>query len=85
MKIIHGDFHFKNILFKNNQLQSFLDFENFRYGCPTEDFIRLILTNAEQHNFFRVKYTLKLLRLMMQETPYSKQDLWTGCVRFEKI
>ena len=81
IKIIHGDFHYKNILFKNNQLQSFLDFENLRYGCPTEDLMRLILTNADQHKVFRVGYTVKLLRAMMQNTPYTRKDWLYGLDR----
>ena len=77
-KVIHGDFHYKNMLFKDNKLQSFLDFAEFRYGCPTEDLIRLLLTNAEQHKVFRTTYTLKLLRLMLKNTPYSRQDWLYG-------
>lgn len=82
MKIIHGDFHFKNILFKQDGFQGFLDFETIRYGLPTEDLIRLILTNAEQHNFFREKYTLNLLKIMMEETPYSKEEWLYGLDSF---
>lgn len=81
-QVIHGDFHFKNMIFKEGKLQSFLDFESFRYGCPTEDLIRLILTNAEQHNFIREKYTLSLLKQMTKETPYSKEDWLYGLDSF---
>jgi len=78
MQTIHGDFHYKNILFKGNKLQSFLDFENLRHGCPTEDLLRLILTNADQHKVFRTGFTVKLLRLLMQNTPYSRADWLYG-------
>ena len=82
LRVIHGDFHFKNMIFKGEKLQSFLDFEEFRYGCPTEDLIRLIMTNAEQHNFAREKYTLTLLKQMIEETPYTKEDWLYGLDSF---
>lgn len=77
-QIIHGDFHFKNIIIKEGELQSFIDFENFRLGLPTEDLIRFLLTNAEQHRFFRTRYTIKLLKFFIQETPFSKEDWLYG-------
>ena len=78
LQIIHGDFHFKNIIIKNNELQSFIDFESFQWGIPTEDLMRLLLTNAEQHRFFRTKYTVRLLKFLIQETHYSKNDWLYG-------
>ena len=78
LKIIHGDFHYKNILIKNNKLQSFLDFECFRKGLPTEDLIRFVLTNAEQHQFFRTKYSVALLKFLISATPFSKKDWLYG-------
>ena len=78
LQIIHGDFHFKNIIIKNNELQSFIDFESFQWGIPTEDLMRFLLTNAEQHKLFRQKYTVRLLKLLIQETPFSKEDWLYG-------
>ncbi|MBR6232117.1 MAG: aminoglycoside phosphotransferase family protein [Alphaproteobacteria bacterium] len=77
-QIIHGDFHFKNIIIKEGELQSFIDFENFRLGIPTEDLIRFLLTNAEQHRFFRTRYTVNLLKFFIQETPFSREDWLYG-------
>ena len=77
-QIIHGDFHFKNIIIKDGEFQSFIDFENFRLGIPTQDLIRLLLTNAEQHRFFRTGYTIDLLKFFIQETPFTKQDWLYG-------
>ncbi len=82
MCVIHGDFHYKNILFKNNHLQSFLDVAELRHGCPTEDLMRLLITNAEQHHLIRKKYTLKLLEIMIKNTPYSKEDWLYGLDAF---
>ncbi len=74
LKIIHGDLNYKNLIFRNGKLESFLDFQEFSWGCPTEDLIRLLITNAEQHNFFRVNYTLRLLKIMLENTKFSKED-----------
>ena len=74
LKIIHGDLNYKNLIFRNGKLESFLDFQEFSWGCPTEDLIRLLITNAEQHNFFRVNYTLRLLKIMLENTNFSKED-----------
>ena len=82
LQIIHGDFHFKNIVIKNGELQSFIDFENFRLGLPTVDLIRLLLTNAEQHHLLRTRYTIKLLKFFIQESPFSKQEWLYGLDSF---
>ena len=82
MQVIHGDFHYKNIVIKNGELRAFLDFECFRYGVPTEDLMRFILTNAEQHRIFRRQYTVKLLKCLIRQTPFTKQDWLYGLDAF---
>ena len=74
LQIIHGDFHLKNIIIKDGNLKSFIDFESFQLGIPTEDLIRLLLTNAEQHRLFRTGYTVRLLKFLIHELPFSKED-----------
>ncbi len=41
--VLHGDFHNNNLLFHNNQLSAVLDFEEIRYGYPTQDLVRYII------------------------------------------
>ena len=78
LQVIHGDLNYKNLIFQDGKFKSFLDFQEFSWGCPTEDLIRLILTNAEQHNFFRKNYTLKILKIMMENTDFSKEEWLYG-------
>ena len=66
------------MIFHQGKLSSFLDFECLTWGCPTEDFMRLLLTNAEQHIFFRERYTLKLLKTILRQTHFSKQEWFYG-------
>ena len=77
-QIIHGDFHFKNIIIKDDEFQSFIDFEEFRLGVPTEDLMRVLLTNAEQHRLFRIRYTVDLLKFFIKNTPFTKEDWLFG-------
>jgi len=78
LQVIHGDFHFKNILFQDGHLKALLDFEDLRFGCPTEDLMYLLISNTERHLFYHTKRTLKLLEVMMEQTPFSKQDWLRG-------
>ena len=80
LQIIHGDFHYKNLIFQNSDLKAILDFEEFRYGYPTEDLIRLIFTNIEQRPFYmkRKAVLLRLLRHIIENTQYSKHEWLLG-------
>lgn len=78
LQVIHGDLNYKNLIFNKGKFQSFLDFQEFSWGIPTEDLIRLILTNAEQHRFFRKKFTVNLLKMVMENTSYSKEEWFYG-------
>lgn len=78
LQVIHGDLNYKNLIFKEGKFKSFLDFQEFSYGCPTEDLMRLILTNAEQHKYFRGKFTVNLLKIVMENTSYSKDEWFYG-------
>lgn len=80
LRIIHGDFHYKNLIFQNSDLKAILDLEEFRYGYPTEDLIRLIFTNVEQRPFYmkRKAVLLRLLRHIIENAQYSKHEWLLG-------
>ncbi len=79
LSIIHGDFHNNNLLFKNGQLLTFLDFEEIKDGHPTEDFVRFIICLVQRLPFFINPYTYidKWLELCNQQFHFSTEE-WIG-------
>ncbi|MBQ8251588.1 MAG: phosphotransferase [Alphaproteobacteria bacterium] len=82
--IIHGDFHHNNILFKENKLQSFLDFEDVGYGYATEDLLRFALClTARQHLFYPSKKSLiNCIDILTTEFSYSYEKWMVGLNSF---
>ena len=82
--IIHGDFHHNNILFKENKLLSFLDFEDVGYGYATEDLLRFALClTARQHFFYPSKNSLiKCIDILTTEFSYSYEKWIVGLNSF---
>ncbi|MCQ2913948.1 MAG: phosphotransferase [Alphaproteobacteria bacterium] len=76
-QIIHGDLNYKNIFFKNEKVYSFLDYEDFRMGYPTEDLIRCFMTCYEKQSLFsflKRKKILKNLKIVVENSNYSKHQ-----------
>lgn len=87
LKPIHGDLNRHNVLFENGRVTGFLDYEEFRLGCPTEDFVRFVCTSAESHAFLTLMGIRRLLRnfgRLVEYTSYTEEE-WILAVRgFEK-
>jgi len=47
-RVIHGDFHHGNFLFKDGALSGIFDLEEFRFGYPAEDIVRYFVC-AHEH------------------------------------
>lgn len=83
--VIHGDFHYKNLIFQGQDLSGILDFEELKIGYPTEDLIRLILTNKEHHCFIypgKLRFTLRLLKHLIEKTSYTRHQWMLGLNAF---
>ncbi len=82
--IIHGDFHHNNIIFKQDKLKSFLDFEDVGYGYATEDLLRFALClTARQHLFYpSQKSLIKYIDILTKEFPYPYEKWIVGLNSF---
>lgn len=77
--VIHGDFHNNNILFKRHQLTAFLDFEECRMGCISEDLVRYILCFVSHSCFIILPnyYLIKWIQLVNKRFRLSSEEwLW---------
>lgn len=52
LKVIHGDFHHGNIHFSGTSVTGIMDYEDFRYGYPAEDFVRYIFCCVEHLHWY---------------------------------
>ena len=82
--IIHGDFHHNNIIFKQDKLKSFLDFEDVGYGYATEDLLRFALClTARQHLFYpSQKSLIKYIDILTKEFSYPYEKWMVGLNSF---
>lgn len=77
--IIYGDFHNNNILFKNNQSVAFIDFEEVRFGCISEDLMRYIFCLIYRSPFVIISYFhfIKWLSLCQQQFHLTEKEwIW---------
>lgn len=84
VRVIHGDFHNNNILFKNQKLIALLDFEEARFGVITEDLMRYILCLIQRLPVFvfpRV-YVKKWIKQANKRFDLTKEDWILGLNSF---
>lgn len=76
-RVIHGDFHYGNFLFKDGVLSGIFDLEEFRYGYPTEDIVRYVTCAVEHLRWYELRRALKIKRMfatMVEYLPYSAHE-----------
>lgn len=62
-RLIHGDLHHGNFLFKDGRVSGFFDFENVTQGYPAEDFVRYFICAAEHLRWYEQHRKRRILRL----------------------
>ena len=62
-RLIHGDLHHGNFLFKDGRVSGFFDFENVTRGYPAEDFVRYFICAAEHLRWYEQHRKRRILRL----------------------
>lgn len=62
-RLIHGDLHHGNFLFKNGRVSGFFDFENITQGYPAEDFVRYFVCASEHLHWYEQHRKLRILKL----------------------
>lgn len=82
--VIHGDFHNNNILFNQNKLLAFIDFEDVGFGYKTEDLIRFILCLTARLPLFvnKQKRIEKLFELIQKKYNFDYEELMIGLNSF---
>lgn len=80
LTVIHGDFHNNNLLFNNEKLLTFLDFEEVGYGYPTEDLMRFILCLVQRLPIFieRYSYIYDWMKCANTRFHFSKDEWIVG-------
>lgn len=78
--VIHGDFHNNNLLFNNEKLLTFLDFEEVGYGYPTEDLMRFILCLIQRLPIFiePYSYVYDWMKCANKRFHFSKKEWIVG-------
>ena len=62
-RLIHGDLHHGNFLFKDGRVRGFFDFENVTEGYPAEDLVRYFVCASEHLRWYEQHRKLRILRL----------------------
>ena len=76
-RIVHGDLHHGNFLFRDGRVSGFFDFENVTEGCPAEDFIRYFVCASEHLRWYEQHRKLRILRvfgIVVATSPYPLSD-----------
>ena len=84
MRLIHGDLHHGNFLFKDGRVSGFFDFENVTHGYPAEDLVRYFVCAAEHLRWYeqhRKRRILKLFRLAAARLGYPADEWETALNR----
>ena len=83
-RLIHGDLHHGNFLFKDGRVSGFFDFENVTQGYPAEDFVRYFVCAAEHLRWYeqhRKRRILKLFRIAAARLKYPADEWETALNR----
>lgn len=62
-RLIHGDLHHGNFLFKDGCVSGFFDFENVTHGYPAEDLVRYFICASEHLRWYEQHRKRRILRL----------------------
>lgn len=76
-RLVHGDFHHGNFLFRDGRISGIFDFENITWGYPTEDFIRYFVCASEHlrwYNQHRKRRILRMFRRIVLRAPYGSAE-----------
>lgn len=79
LRVIHGDFHHGNFLFKDGAVCGFLDLEEFAYGYPADDIVRWFVCAAEHLGILSFRRRRRLLAQFARAVaalPYPREE-WT--------
>ncbi len=76
LKVIHGDFHHGNFHFEGDCVSGFMDFEEFRYGYPADDWARYVIVGAEHLRWFDRAGRRRLLDFFTSLLPSAPADEW---------
>ncbi len=82
--VIHGDFHNNNILFTHHQSVAFIDFEEIRFGCISEDLMRYIFCLIQHSPFVIIPcfQFIKWISLCQQRFHLTAQEWMWGLHAF---
>lgn len=77
LRVIHGDFHHGNFLFKDGRLAGVFDLEEFRYGYPADDIVRYFVCAAEHLRWFELARRTKVTAAFAEAVrylPYGRHE-----------
>ena len=83
-RLIHGDLHHGNFLFKDGRVSGFFDFENVTEGYPAEDLVRYFVCASEHLRWYeqhRKRRILKLFRIAVVRLGYPADEWGTALNR----
>ena len=83
-RLVHGDLHHGNFLFRDGRVSGFFDFENVTRGYPAEDFVRYFICAAEHLRWYeqhRKRRILKLFRIAAMRLGYPLDEWETALNR----
>ena len=83
-RLIHGDFHHGNFLFKDGRVSGFFDFENVTHGYPAEDLVRYFVCASEHLRWYeqhRKRRILRLFRIAAARLGYPADEWETALNR----
>ena len=84
VRLIHGDLHHGNFLFKDGRVSGFFDFENVTRGYPAEDLVRYFVCAAEHLRWYeqhRKRRILRLFRIAVTRLGYPADEWETALNR----
>ena len=83
-RLIHGDLHHGNFLFKDGRVSGFFDFENVTLGYPAEDLVRYFVCASEHLRWYeqhRKRRILRLFRIAVARLKYPADEWETALNR----
>ena len=83
-RLIHGDLHHGNFLFRDGRVSGFFDFENVTRGYPAEDLVRYFVCASEHlrwYEQYRKRRILRLFRIAAARLKYPVDEWETALNR----
>ena len=83
-RLVHGDLHHGNFLFRDGRVSGFFDFENVTEGYPAEDLIRYFVCASEHLRWYeqhRKRRILGLFRIAVMRLKYPADEWETALNR----